>query len=699
MNWRASLREKLITIIVLTCLFAIVPGMLAAGFYLRSQTIDNLVENVRAQARLMALYSEVPLSFEDNNAARDILRKAQIDHLQAAVLFDSNGQPFASVSESRNTPATLPSIEVLRRDHVILTDEDALLVLEPVTRQDGLVLGHLYIDVDLAPTYRQLQQSLLALSAIGVLLILFSWLLALRLQRYVSKPILHLATLASAVSKNDDFGVRAPVASEDEIGTLARSFNHMMSVIGERERARDIAVNALQDSNDRLELAVKELHVLANFDALTELPNRALCMDRISSALLRASREKKQVAVIFLDLDHFKEVNDSLGHGIGDQLLKMAAQRLADCLRPGDTLARLGGDEFVLLLEEIKDELNVSAVLNKLLSEFARTFTVGDYVVSTTISIGIAIYPSDGRDVHTLMRNADTAMYKAKELGRNTYQFYQPEMNAKSLRRLSLATELRDALERDQLELYFQPFIDTVYGQICGVEALLRWHHPIMGSVSPIEFIPIAENTGMIVPIGQWVIEQSVKRYAEWRRKGVKPLRIAVNISAVQFRQVDLAEQILRVTNQYGVPPSALELELTESLLMRDVESATAQLRRLKALGFTLVIDDFGTGYSSLSYLRRFPLDGLKIDRSFIAEVNRNTDDTAITLAILSMARSLRLHVTAEGVETREQYEFLTRHGCHETQGYLFSPPIPEAQILPMLLQDKPAPGLQEISQ
>ena len=561
------------------------------------------------------------------------------------------------------------------------------------------MLGHLYIDVDLAPTHRQLQQSLLALSAIGVLLILFSWLLALRLQRYVSKPILHLATLASAVSRNDDFSVRSPVASEDEIGTLARSFNHMMSVIGERERARDIAVNALQDSNDRLELAVKELHVLANFDALTELPNRALCMDRISSALLRASREKKQVAVIFLDLDHFKEVNDSLGHGIGDQLLKMAAQRLADCLRPGDTLARLGGDEFVLLLEEIKDELNVSAVLNKLLSEFARTFTVGDYVVSTTISIGIAIYPSDGRDVHTLMRNADTAMYKAKELGRNTYQFYQPEMNAKSLRRLSLATELRDALERDQLELYFQPFIDTVYGQICGVEALLRWHHPIMGSVSPIEFIPIAENTGMIVPIGQWVIEQSVKRYAEWRRKGVKPLRIAVNISAVQFRQVDLAEQILRVTNQYGVPPSALELELTESLLMRDVESATAQLRRLKALGFTLVIDDFGTGYSSLSYLRRFPLDGLKIDRSFIAEVNRNTDDTAITLAILSMARSLRLHVTAEGVETREQYEFLTRHGCHETQGYLFSPPVPEAQILPMLLQDKPAPGLQELSQ
>jgi EAL domain-containing protein (putative c-di-GMP-specific phosphodiesterase class I) len=302
--------------------------------------------------------------------------------------------------------------------------------------------------------------------------------------------------------------------------------------------------------------------------------------------------------------------------------------------------------------------------------------------------MGVAVYPTDGRDVHTLMRNADTAMYKAKESGRNTYQFYQPDMNAKSLRRLSLATELREALPREQLELYYQPLIDTVYGSVVAVEALLRWKHPIMGSISPVEFIPIAETTGLIVPIGQWVIEQAARQLAEWQRLGVHPMRVAVNISAVQFRQVDLAEQIMTVVQQYGVSPGAIELELTESLLMRDVESSTAQLRRLKALGFTLVIDDFGTGYSSLSYLRRFPLDGLKIDRSFIAEVNRNQDDTAITLAILSMARSLRLHVTAEGVETDEQFEFLTRHGCHEAQGYLFSPPVPEKQLTPLLLED-----------
>lgn len=688
--FQGSIREKLVTIILLTCLLALVPGLIAAGWYQRDITLNNLLESVRAQARLMALYSEVPLSFEDRTAAVDILDKAQIEHLMSATLFDSYGNVFASVSDKHDRVSTLPPLEMLVRDNHLITDDKKLLLLEPVKRTDGVLLGHLYLEIALDDLYMRMRDSLLGLTGIGLLLLCFAWLFALRLQRYVSQPLLHLASLSADVSKHDDFSLRAPVASDDEIGTLSRSFNHMLEVIGEREKAREVAVNALQDSNDRLEMAVKELHILANFDALTDLPNRALCMDRISGALLRASREKTQIALIFLDLDHFKEVNDSLGHGVGDQLLKKAAERLQQCIRHEDTLARLGGDEFVLLLEELSDDLNVSAVLNKLMTEFSQAFKIADYVVSTTISMGIAIYPTDGRDVHTLMRNADTAMYKAKELGRNTYQFYQPEMNAKSLRRLSLATELREALQRDQLELYYQPMIDTVYGSVCAVEALLRWKHPIMGSISPVEFIPIAENTGLIVPIGHWVIEQAVKQYAQWQKQGVRAMRVAVNISAVQFRQVDLAEQILRVVNDYGVSPSALELELTESLLMRDVEGATSQLRKLKALGFTLVIDDFGTGYSSLSYLRRFPLDGLKIDRAFIAEVNRNPDDTAITLAILSMARSLRLHVTAEGVETNEQYEFLTRHGCHEVQGFLFSPPVQVQHITPLLLEDSP---------
>ena len=689
-----SLRAKLVGIIVLVSSLAIGMGLVALGFYQQRNARDALIDNVSAQARLMALYSEAALTFDDRSAVLDVLNKGQLPTLLQASVYGSNGNLFATVT--RDSRAALPETLPLPVQNTMQLQAEQLTLAQTIGSEPGAPLGYLLLQVSLRELNTATRQSLLVLFLIGVALIVVSFLLALRLQRYVSAPILNLAKLTSQVSARNDFGLRAPVDGDDEIARLARGFNHMLDVIGEREQARDRAEGALRDSKETLEQAVQELHHLANYDGLTDLPNRSLCMDRIANALMRASREHDRVAVIFLDLDHFKEVNDSLGHAIGDDLLKAAATRLHECLRRGDTLSRLGGDEFVLVLEELHDDLNVITVLNKIISAFSEAFHIGGYVVSTTVSMGVAVFPTDGRDVHTLMRNADTAMYKAKELGRNTYQFYQPDMNALSLRRLSLATELREALQYNQLELYYQPQIDTISKRIVGVEALLRWKHPVMGSISPAEFIPIAESTGLIVPIGQWVIERATRQLSEWRKQGIGPLRVAVNISAVQFRQVDLAEQIARLAEAHDVPPEMLELELTESLLMRDVESATNQLKKLKALGFKLVIDDFGTGYSSLSYLRRFPLDGLKIDRSFIDEVNRNTDDTAITLAILSMARSLRLMVIAEGVETREQFEFLLAHDCDEVQGYLFSPPVPEAVLTPMLKQATPSfPRLQ----
>ena len=691
-----SVRAKLVGIIVLVSSLAIGMGLIALGIYQQRAARDALIENVSAQARLMALYSEVALTFNDRSAVLDVLHKGQLPTLLKASVYNADGELFASVQRdgADQLPADLPPTVMLPLN---LT-ADRLALRQNIGADAAHPLGYLVLQVSLRELNADIRQSLLILFLIGGGLVLVSFLLALRLQRYVSAPILNLAKLTSQVSARNDFSLRAPVDGEDEIARLARGFNHMLDVIGEREQARDRAESALRDSKETLEQAVQELHHLANYDGLTDLPNRSLCMDRIANALMRAAREHDRVAVIFLDLDHFKEVNDSLGHAVGDDLLKAAASRLHDCLRRGDTLSRLGGDEFVLVLEELHDDLNVITVLNKIISAFSEAFHIGGYVVSTTVSMGVAVYPVDGRDVHTLMRNADTAMYKAKELGRNTYQFYQPDMNALSLRRLSLATELREALQYNQLELYYQPQLDTRRQTIVGVEALLRWKHPVMGSISPAEFIPIAESTGLIVPIGQWVIERATKQLADWRKQGIGPLRVAVNISAVQFRQVDLAEQIARTAAVHGVPPESLELELTESLLMRDVESATNQLKKLKALGFKLVIDDFGTGYSSLSYLRRFPLDGLKIDRSFIDEVNRNTDDTAITLAVLSMARSLRLMVIAEGVETREQFEFLLAHDCDEVQGYLFSPPVPESVLTPLLKQAKPHfPRLQSV--
>ncbi len=692
-----SLRVKLVGIIVLISAFAIGLGLVAIGFYQQRSARDALVENVSGQARLMALYSEAALTFSNRSDVLDVLNKGQLPSLQQAAVYMADGEMFATIQ--RDVQGSLPIRLELPVAATTRVGEEQLYLVQPIGRDADSPIGYLALQVSLRELNVASQRSLLLLLLIGAALIAVSLGLALRLQRYISGPILNLARLTSQVSARNDFTLRAPVVGEDEIARLARGFNHMLDVIGEREQARDRAEGALRDSKNNLEQAVQELHHLANYDALTELPNRSLCMDRISNALMRASREHDQVAIIFLDLDHFKEVNDSLGHGIGDELLKSAADRLQDCLRRGDTLARLGGDEFVLVLEELHDDLNVITVLNKIIGRFSEAFHISGYVVSTTVSMGVAVFPGDGRDVHTLMRNADTAMYKAKELGRNTYQFYQPDMNALSLRRLSLATELREALQFNQLELYYQPQLDTVSKRVVGVEALLRWKHPVMGSISPAEFIPIAESTGLIVPIGQWVVERAARQLASWRNQGIGPLRVAVNISAVQFRQVDLAEQIARIAAQHDVPPEALELELTESLLMRDVEGATNQLKNLKALGFKLVIDDFGTGYSSLSYLRRFPLDGLKIDRSFIDEVGRNPDDTAITLAILSMARSLRLSVIAEGVETREQFEFLQLHECEQVQGYLFSPPVPESVITPMLKQQVlPFRGLQVVS-
>ncbi|NQD38509.1 EAL domain-containing protein [Permianibacter sp. IMCC34836] len=692
-----SLRAKLISIIVLVSTLAIGLGLVALGFYQQRAARNAMLENVSGQARLMALYSEVPLNFSDRSGLLDVLNKGQLPSLLQAAVYTSTGELFATIQ--RDSRGSLPASLTMPVDTGMKMSAQQLELMQPIGSDPKNPLGYLAMQVSLSELNAAIRDGILLLLLIGAALIGVSFLLAVRLQRYVSGPILNLARLTTQVSARNDFSLRAPVQGEDEIGRLARGFNHMLDVIGEREQARDRAEGALRDSKETLEQAVQELHHLANYDALTELPNRSLCMDRIANALMRASREHDRVAIIFLDLDHFKEVNDSLGHAIGDDLLKSAASRLQDCLRRGDTLARLGGDEFVLVLEELHDDLNVITVLNKIISSFSEAFHIGGYVVSTTVSMGVAIYPSDGRDVHTLMRNADTAMYKAKELGRNTYQFYQPDMNALSLRRLSLATELREALQYNQLELYYQPQLDTRSKRIVGVEALLRWKHPVMGSISPAEFIPIAESTGLIVPIGQWVIERAARQLADWRKQGIGPLRVAVNISAVQFRQVDLAEQIARTVSAHNIPPESIELELTESLLMRDVESATNQLKKLKALGFKLVIDDFGTGYSSLSYLRRFPLDGLKIDRSFIDEVNRNPDDTAITLAILSMARSLRLMVIAEGVETREQYEFLLNHDCEEVQGYLFSPPVPEPVLTPLLKQATPNfPRLQVVN-
>ena len=435
-------------------------------------------------------------------------------------------------------------------------------------------------------------------------------------------------------------------------------------------------------------LAEERVQFLAYYDALTGLPNRALLQDRLAKALAAARRQEHMVAVLFLDIDRFKDINDSLGHSVGDLLLQKIAERLKTWGREQDTVARLSGDEFVITLTHIKDVPDAAIATERLMDALTAEFILEGQSLSIGCSVGISLFPEHGTDFETLIKNADAAMYSAKNNGRNNFRFFTEDTNAQVVERLTLENSLRLALSKKQLFLMYQPQMDIATGRIIGLEALLRWQHPTLGLVPPDKFIRIAENIGMIVPIGEWVLRTACSQAREWQREGFLAVRVAVNVSAVQFRQEGFCELIRRVLQETGLPPQCLELELTESLLLANAELMLLVFQKLEAMGLTLAIDDFGTGYSSFSYLKQFRVNKLKIDRSFIQDVAVNTDDAAITAAIISMAKSLRLKVIAEGVENEAQMSFLRAHQCDEIQGYYFSKPLAADKVADKLRGD-----------
>ncbi len=425
----------------------------------------------------------------------------------------------------------------------------------------------------------------------------------------------------------------------------------------------------------------RRLQFLAHHDPLTGLANRNLFQHRCEEALLRANRKNSKAAVIFIDLDHFKTVNDSLGHTSGDELLRNVAVRVQDCVRKTDTVARLGGDEFTVLLNEVSDSGDIALISKKILDRLSESFTIAGHEIFVSASVGVSCYPDDGHNAPTLIKNADAAMYAAKEQGRNNYQFFSAEMNAQALEALMMASSLRLAIEREELLLEYQPRIDLHSEKVMGVEALVRWNHPNLGRIMPAQFIGIAEKTGLIDALGEWVLRKACQQIVEWRQRGPAPLRVAVNLSARQFRQADLTERIAATLRETGVEADALEVEVTESMVMHDPQSAAVVLERLKEMGVAVAIDDFGTGYSSLSYLKRFPIDYIKIDQSFIRGIPLDPEDMGITSAIIAMAKTLGVRLIAEGVDNVEQLAFLKKEGCNEGQGYLISVPIPADAI------------------
>jgi diguanylate cyclase (GGDEF)-like protein/PAS domain S-box-containing protein len=455
--------------------------------------------------------------------------------------------------------------------------------------------------------------------------------------------------------------------------------------IHDREGVATGAVIVFRDVSFARAMALQMAHS-AQHDFLTGLPNRMLLNDRVSHAISLSPRHMKKVAVLFLDLDGFKHINDSLGHPIGDKLLQSVAERLVDCVRGSDTVSRQGGDEFVVLLSEIEQAEDAAISARRMLHAVAEAHSINKHDLHVTTSIGVSVYPDDGLDAETLIKNADTAMYQAKENGRQSYQFFKSGMNVRAVERQSIEESLRRAVERQEFTLHYQPKINLRTGDITGAEALIRWTHPVRGLVPPSQFIPVAEDCGMILPIGIWVLQEACRQAKEWIDGGLPIRNIAVNISAMQFRNDHFLSDVFKILDETGLDPKCLELELTESVLIKRAETASSVLQTLRAKGIQIAVDDFGTGYSSLSYLTRFPIDALKIDQSFVRQISSVLVDTTIVTTVISMGRSLKLRVVAEGVETQAELEFLQAHNCEEAQGYYFSRPVP-AQKFALLLE------------
>jgi len=694
------IRKKLTLLIVVISTVSLLLASIAFITSDRINTRKTVSDNLDTMADIIAANSSAALLFSDPVAAQETLGfLVSQQHIQLAAIYDMNGNKFASYTKP-GLKLELPASD-LHSEYILFRGDYVELFTHIVFA--GEQIGVVYLQSDMEVIDDRLIWFLGIVAIVFTVSLLVTFVLSAQLQRFITDPLLRLSAIARQISTEKNYAVRVIGEGRDELGNLITDFNTMLDEIqsrdnelrehrlkleervAQRTRELEIANEQLELSKEQAESVASRMEFHAHHDALTGLPNRILLNDRITSELTHARRQQTNAALLFLDLDRFKIINDSLGHAVGDQLLRVISRRLNNCVREEDTVARLGGDEFMVLLPRISGSTDAGRIARKITACLEDPISCNGHELLITTSIGISIYPYDGADAETLIKHADISMYRAKELGRNKAVYYTAEMNAAPRKQLDMETNLRNAIDSNQLKIFYQPKVDISQNMIIGVEALLRWEHPTMGFISPLDFIPVAEDSSLIAPIGEWVLNTAFRQLQQWHIAGFTDLTVAVNLSSVQLSRPGFKGVVAQALEESGLDARMIELEITENVAMENIDAAIIILEKLKSMGVSITMDDFGTGYLSPSYLRRLPIDTVKINKSFVREIPDSDEDVMIAQALITRAQSLKLSLIVEGIENVRQLNFFRQQGVTMVQGYLFSKPVEASEILKML--------------
>jgi len=680
-----SIQNKFILINVSVTMFALLFAVVMAVVGEYKSKRDFILEALQVQSEMVANNTAAALVFKDKNGAKQILQSFSVSlKVHSAVIYNENGEVFEEyfspgpsikgtgidVSHAHDGRDGLQTH--LHNKSTILNNE--IHIIQKIIFEDKII-GSLYLQADISDLYDDIISYLIYTSSMALIGLAFASLILIKLSKSIIRPLLQLTHLMGSVIEKNDYSIRIENNSKDEIGVLSQGFNKMLSYI----EANDSKL--AHELSERYK-AQEHLDKLAYYDITTELPNRHFFHKQLDHAVERSITTEQKMVLLFLDLDNFKNVNDTAGHETGDILLRQASARLSDVLRQNDYICRIGGDEFAIIIENVTDMGGISIVAKKCIESLSNPFDIDGKMFFIGVSIGISVCPIDTVTSNELLINADMAMYEAKIQGKNNYQYFNQEMNEVHSYRYQLENELRHAIDKNQLELYYQPQVLSETGTLVGYEALMRWKHPEKGLIPTGDYIPVAEETGLILPLGKWLIDTACEHARQLLDDGLKDVTIAINISGIQIREKDFINNITNALNFSGLDPDILEIELTESILMNDSELVIKKVHQLKKLGIHIAIDDFGTGFSSMNYLKSFPVTKLKIDKGFISGLPESSEDEAIVRAIIAMAHGLNINVIAEGVESLEQVQILKKYGCEMLQGYYHAKPIPFDELL-----------------